>query len=94
MATTVPQAPKSKSGMILADADLFYIGTDQYDEYADRLIREMRHFDPTLTEEKWLNIQVNFLKKHHFHTDYALEVLGPKKLQHLNRLMQALRVVK
>lgn len=86
MATKLPQAPKTKSEEILADADLEYLGTNQYEQKAAELYRELHHLDPSLTKRKWKEEQVSFLQKHHFFTLYCRENKEPLKRIHINRL--------
>jgi uncharacterized protein len=43
MATELPQQPQSMLEMIIADADLDYLGRDDYPEIADSLYRELHH---------------------------------------------------
>lgn len=79
MATKIPQQPVNAIGKVLADADLFYLGTGRYDELSARLYAELKVFNPALTDAQWLNIQRDFLAKHRYHTRYGREVLEPVK---------------
>jgi uncharacterized protein len=88
--TKIPQRPITQLDKILADADLEYLGTDLYEEGASMLYRELIYFNPTLTEKEWLEIQVNFLNSHHYHTDYCINNRESKKLEHLKRLQNLL----
>ncbi len=87
MATTIPQRPKNLEGKILADADLYHLGSINYDYFAKRLFDEMSALDPTFTRKRWLEVQIQFLKNHTYHTVYAKRELEPIKNQTLNRLM-------
>jgi uncharacterized protein len=86
-ATKIPQRPKNKMEKIVADADLFYLGTSNYKKYSQKLYLELKHFDPSINEEKWLKIQIDFLSSHSYHTDYARENLQPMKQKVLNSLL-------
>ncbi|CAM4228554.1 HD domain-containing protein [Gillisia limnaea] len=86
-ATKIPQRPKNKMEKIVADADLFYLGTSNYKKYSQKLYLELKHFDPSINEEKWLKIQIDFLSSHSYHTDYARENLQPIKQKVLNSLL-------
>jgi predicted metal-dependent HD superfamily phosphohydrolase len=86
MATQIPQSPKNKLERILADADLHYLGTDEYDEYADLLYRELKTFNPSFSDDEWLDLQISFLESHSFHTDFGKRQLEPKKKQNLATL--------
>ena len=85
-ATRIPQSPKTLPEKIVADADLFYLGTIDYEYFSGNLYSEMKHFDPELTEKAWLKIQQNFLSRHRYHTDYCKSVLEPLKERNLNSL--------
>jgi uncharacterized protein len=88
MATEIPQGPQTKLAQILADADLYYLGTEEYDEIAAKLREELDHFVPDFNDERWLALQINFLRQHRYHTDFARKHLEPKKLKLLERLQK------
>lgn len=73
MATKVPQTPKTLLEEILCDADLLYLGTDNFIETGNTLYLELKENGKLNTEREWNELQVNFLKKHHFHTHYCLK---------------------
>lgn len=88
MATKIPQEPKNLPERILADADLYYLGTSRYDEIAGLLYLELQHFIPDLSQKDWLDIQINFLKQHTYHTHFAKMELDPGKQANLERLLR------
>ncbi|MCC5918936.1 MAG: HD domain-containing protein [Cryomorphaceae bacterium] len=90
MATKIPQSPKMKLDEILCDADLAYLGTDNYTPISDKLRTEIELLGTPLSEEKWLNIQIGFLESHHFFTQFAIDQLSEKKEEHLSRLKEEL----
>jgi predicted metal-dependent HD superfamily phosphohydrolase len=71
MATKLPQSPQTHLEMILCDADLDYLGRDDYDEIAPRLYKEILARDASFTEEAWLDMQVSFLSSHTYFTESA-----------------------
>lgn len=85
-ATRIPQKTHNNYENIVADADLFYLGTVEYDFYSEKLYLELKHFNPEITDKEWVKIQLDFLKAHHFHTDYALKFLAPVKDKHFKNL--------
>ncbi len=87
MATQIPQSPKNKLEEIVADADLEYLGTNQAAEKAEHLFKEWRHLDPLLTREKWNQIQISFLQKHHYFTRFCKENKELLKSIYLQRLI-------
>lgn len=86
-ATKIPQRPKNKLEKIVADADLFYLGTSNYKHFSKKLFLELKHFDPSINEEKWFKIQINFLSSHSYHTKYGRENLEPVKQTTLKSLL-------
>tara|TARA_R110002050_G_scaffold96742_2_gene201108 strand:+ start:372 stop:962 length:591 start_codon:yes stop_codon:yes gene_type:complete len=86
MATKIPQSPSNKVEKVLCDADLDYLGGDNYGEISDSLRDELGLNGIVLSAEEWLNIQIKFLENHHYWTDFALKVLKPRKQLVLDRL--------
>lgn len=83
MATRIPQAPLTKLEEIIADADLDYLGRDDFYPISDRLFHEMKATGVVSDEEQWNRLQVDFFEKHHYFTDVAKEWRNEKKAQHL-----------
>ena len=91
MATQIPQKPKTKLENILADADLEYLGTTRFTEISDRLYKELLHYQPNLTPGQWNEIQIGFMSKHRYHTDYCKQYREPLKLTNLELIKKAVR---
>ena len=72
-ATKIPQQPQTHLEEILADADLYYMGTELYPSVAEQLYVEMRHYQPDLSKAEWRQIQISFLQSHRYHTGYCLQ---------------------
>jgi HD superfamily phosphodiesterase len=68
MVTKIPQQPKSLLQKIICDADLDYLGRDDFFEIADNLRKEFLHFKIVHSNEEWEKLQMNFLKNHQYHT--------------------------
>lgn len=85
-ATKVPQNPHNLYEEILADADLDYLGRSDYPELSQLLNEEFTHFGIVSGELEWVEVQVRFLERHHYHTDWALRHRGGGKQQVLERL--------
>ncbi len=85
-ATKIPQSPKNKLEEILADADLDYLGRPDYEPIAYSLYREMRARDLVSGEGAWNQIQMEFIEKHSYWTEYSRTVRQPAKYYHLRRL--------
>lgn len=90
-ATSIPQQPKTLLEKIIADADLEYLGTDKFEAIGYTLYEELKHFSPQLSLEKWNNMQIAFLQKHSYHTDYCLQNRAKKKELNLKKLKERLQ---
>jgi uncharacterized protein len=73
MATKIPQNPKTHLEEILADADLEYLGTDMYEEISEQLYQELLFANKDLDKNRWLDIQISFMEKHHYFTTFCKE---------------------
>jgi putative nucleotidyltransferase with HDIG domain len=86
MATKIPQSPTNELENIIADADLEYLGTENFEEIGNLLYEELKHFNPDLSIEAWNEIQMKFLGAHRYHTDYCKANREWKKNENLNSL--------
>ena len=89
-ATKVPQKPKNLYEEILADADLDYLGRDDYDAISGGLYKEFLHFGVVKNEIDWLQLQIKFLENHTFHTEWAKKHRTAAKEERLQRLREVL----
>lgn len=79
MATKIPQTPFDKPSQVLCDADLYYLGTNNYQLYSERLHREIKHYNPELSIEDWHLIEEEFLDQHEYFTQSAKNKLNATK---------------
>lgn len=86
LATKVPQKPTGELSDILCDADLDYLGRDDFKLIGKTLFEELRTLQIVEQEETWNRIQVGFLREHHYHTSYGKTYRQPKKEEHLKEL--------
>jgi uncharacterized protein len=89
MATKIPQQPHNILEKILADADLEYLSTKYFYPVSDKLFSELKHFNSKLTEEKWNDIQINFIGNHSYHTNYCKRYKEFRKKRNLKVLLEA-----
>jgi uncharacterized protein len=87
-ATKIPQAPKSHLAAILCDADLDYLGRNDFYEIGQTLFEELRTYRILKTESEWNRLQVKFLSAHVYHTDTNRRRRDPVKRQHLDELRE------
>lgn len=85
-ATQIPQQPRTKLEEILADADLDYLGRDDFDPIAHSLYQELKARDMVTDEMTWNRIQVGFLTSHHYWTATAVATRQDGKQQRLDGL--------
>jgi uncharacterized membrane-anchored protein YitT (DUF2179 family) len=83
MATKVPQSPKSKLGKILCDADLYYLGTDDYGVMAEKLYPEFLKQGIAKDKMQWQRQQITFLGSHEYFTQTARDLLASKMKKNL-----------
>lgn len=91
-ATIYPQKPKNKLECILADADLDYLGTANFEHVTNKLYLELKHHTPDLGLEEWNDMQIKFLQSHFYHTDYCIRNRAPIKEKNLKQLIQERRL--
>lgn len=89
--TQIPHNPQSKLEEIICDADLDYLGRDDFHEIADRLRLELREHGKIDSDRKWDEIQVMFLSQHRYFTDTAKNSRDAKKAQNLEEIKEKLR---
>lgn len=90
LATKLPQSPKDELSRILCDADLFYLGTDLFSEWAELLFQELQALGTMSDRNIWTAHQVRFLQEHRYHIPVVMSHLNEKKDQHLEELLKKL----
>lgn len=86
LSTKIPQSPKALLEQILCDADLDYLGTENFYLIGETLYRELHAHNKIKDEAEWHKVQIAFLQKHHYHTEFAKKNREPIKQNHLNDL--------
>jgi uncharacterized protein len=86
MATRIPQTPKSHLEQIICDADLDYLGRDDFEGLSNKLMNEYLQQGIVATESDWMNVQIQFIESHHYFTKSSQKNRNPKKLKHLENL--------
>ena len=83
MATQIPQTPHNKLEQIICDADLDYLGRDDFFTIGNKLFDELCMYGIINTELEWNKLQVRFLEKHHYFTPVAKKLRKAKKAENL-----------
>ena len=86
LATKVPQNPTTKLSNILCDADLDYLGREDFEPIATSLFKELKELGLIPNIETWNKIQLRFLGQHSYHTNYGKNQRQPKKSTHLEKI--------
>lgn len=86
MATRVPQRPQTHLEFILCDADLDYLGRDDFFDIARTLQKEWEEYGLVSSSEEWNRKQIAFLEQHHYFTDTARSKRNLQKQKHLANL--------
>lgn len=89
--TKIPQSPKNKLEEIICDADLDYLGRDDFKKIGDTLFEELKAYRYLKTREEWDTMQVTFLEKHMFFTESSRTKRQPKKAAHLAHLKERMQ---
>ena len=71
LATKVPQSPATHLEKILCDADLDYLGRDDFYEISNNLFLEMQQQGVVESEREWNIMQRSFLQSHKYHTAFS-----------------------
>ena len=84
MATSIPQSPKNNLEKIICDADLDYLGRDDFFTIGNKLYDELCMYGILSSENEWNKLQVRFLENHQYFTQSAITLRQAKKDEHLN----------
>ncbi len=90
-ATRIPHKPNNLLEEIICDADLDYLGRDDFFEISDTLRRELRDHGKINSDRLWDEIQVKFLTQHKYFTKSAIKLRQEKKMKHLEIIKQRLK---
>jgi HD superfamily phosphodiesterase len=89
--TKIPHNPTTHLEEIICDADLDYLGRDDFHEIADKLRLELKEHGKIETRKEWDEIQVSFLKMHKYFTKTAIKTRQKKKMQNLKEVEERLK---
>lgn len=91
-ATRFPNSPENMLEEIIADADLFHLGTKEYNGRTDLLrIEWEKAANKKYTDLEWLKINTDFLASHKYYTRYAKKTLDDSKAETLVKLQKEYR---
>ena len=91
MATKVPQQPQNKLEEILCDADLDYLGRDDFNKIGNGLYEELCMYGLIDNEHDWNRLQLRFMEKHRFFTESAKKLRKATKEAHISKIKEMLK---
>ncbi len=71
---------------LMRDADLDYLGTEDFYRIGNRLFQEFKNMGIVKAEWDWNHLQVQFLKQHAYHTPFSVVNREPLKAKYLRDL--------
>lgn len=89
LATKVGVVPQTPLHKIIRDADLDYLGREDFFQVAKQLYHEWEHYGRIPEDIEWTQLQINFLENHRYCTEFGKKVREPIKQQHLKKLKQS-----
>jgi uncharacterized protein len=91
MATKIPQTPHNKLEELICDADLDYLGRDDFFKVGNGLFEELCMYGILNTENEWNKLQLHFLQKHNYFTASARKLRKPKKDEYIKMVKAKLK---
>ncbi|MBS1528238.1 MAG: HD domain-containing protein [Bacteroidetes bacterium] len=84
IATRIPQSPQTRLGEILCDADLDYLGRDDFFVLSGKLFRELCAEGLISDENAWNLEQERFMENHSYYTETSGKLRQGKKEEYIN----------
>jgi predicted metal-dependent HD superfamily phosphohydrolase len=88
MATKIPQTPNTLLEQIICDADLDYLGRNDFEPISRNLYKEFIIFKIIPEDIIWDHVQIKFFESHHYFTGTSVSKRNGEKLKHLNILKE------
>ncbi len=89
MATKMPQTTNSLLEEIMADSDMSHLGRKSYWDRCGRLRQELMMVNTIImSEQEWIDFEIDFMTNHRFHTDFASELYDKRKHKHIRQLIK------
>ena len=88
MATKIPQTPHNLLEQIICDADLDYLGRNDFEPISRSLYTEFLTYKIIPENIIWDHIQIKFFESHHYFTGTSISKRNENKLKHLKLLKE------
>ena len=82
-ATQLPQSPQGHLAQILCDADLDYLGRDDFFMLSERLFGELKSEGIVCREDEWNREQADFMGNHRYFTKTAINLRQPQQEEYV-----------
>jgi len=89
-ATCLPQSPTMLLEMIMADADLDYLGHADFWKRSNDFRQELDHYGTKFTDQEWYIYQLRFMEAHTYFTKSERRLRETIKQQHIAELKHLL----
>jgi uncharacterized protein len=93
MVTSIPHKPENLMQQIICDADLDYLGRDDFFSRAEELYKEFVLLGIVTDRKSWNEVQVKFLNMHRYFTNTSISSRSDKKAQHLKAIARELEAM-
>lgn len=92
LATEIFSPPTSLIGKIVADADLFNLGTPDFRKTNKKMWVEMKRcYGKKIPAREWYQSALELLEKHQYHTEYCQNLLEKGKQENIDFLKEWLK---
>jgi ligand-binding sensor domain-containing protein/class 3 adenylate cyclase/HD superfamily phosphodiesterase len=88
--TRIPHKPKNHLEEIMCDADLDYLGRNDFHQISERLCKELMERGKIKNHRHWDEVQVSFFKLHKYFTATSKKLRNAKKKQNLKEIKDRL----
>jgi uncharacterized protein len=89
LATRIEAQPNNRLEEIIRDADLDYLGRDDFGSIAESLKNELYDRGLKYNAKQWNKIMIDFLEKHTYYTESAKKTRNGGKLKHIKQLKKS-----
>lgn len=93
-ATRIPQQPQNQIEQIICDADLDYLGREDFEQIGEGLFQELIHTGQLNNRREWDERQVIFMEKHQYFTSTAKRIRNEGKERNLEIVKRRLQILK
>lgn len=93
MVTSIPHKPENLMQQIMCDADLDYLGRQDFKQRAEQLYKEFLIMGIVSDRKSWNEVQVKFLNMHKFFTKTSIEARSETKYAHLRKIEEELALM-